>query len=126
MARRIARRVARYPSHSRAIHTNHHCTENCSMTAEADTADFRTFNNGLFERMREMNRSRLERLRDIHRVDADFSSKLMFARSPSEATAVCSEWMAKRLEAVRSEQQSFANAWLGLISDAVSHPASVA
>ena len=96
------------------------------MTAHADAAGFKTFNDGLFERMRQMNRSRLERLRDIHRVDADFSSKLLFARSPSEATAVCSEWMARRLEAVTSEQQSFAAAWLGLISDAASNPAPVA
>jgi len=96
------------------------------MTVEADTAGFRTFNSDLFERMRQMNRSRLERLRDIHRVDADFSSKLMFARSASEATAVCSEWMARRLEAVTSEQQSFATAWLGLISDAGNNAAAVA
>ncbi|MDB5482020.1 MAG: hypothetical protein JWO83_3073 [Caulobacteraceae bacterium] len=96
------------------------------MTAEADTAGFRTFNNGLFERMRDMNRSRLERLRDIHRVDADFSSKLLFAKNPAEATALCGEWMARRLEAVTSEQQSFAIAWLGLISDAVNKPAPVA
>jgi hypothetical protein len=96
------------------------------MTAEADTTGFRNFNNGLFERMRDMNRSRLERLREIHRVDADFSSKLLFAKNPAEAMAVCSRWMAKRLEAVTNEQQSFATAWLGLISDAGSNPMPLA
>jgi len=96
------------------------------MTAEADTAGFRNFNNGLFERTREMNRSRLERLRDIHRVDADFSSKLLFAKNPAEAMAVCSRWMAKRLEAVTNEQQSFATAWLGLISDVGNNPEPLA
>ena len=96
------------------------------MTVEADTARFGTFNNGLFERMKDMNRSRLERLRDIHRVDADYSSRLLFAKTPSEATALCGEWMARRLEAVTSEQKSFATAWLGLVSDAVNNPASVA
>ncbi len=93
------------------------------MTIETDTASFRNFNNGLFERMRDMNRSRLEKLRDIHRVDADFSSKLLFAKNPSEATALCGQWMANRLEAVTREQQSFATAWLGLISDAVNNAA---
>jgi len=96
------------------------------MTAEADTAGFRNFNNGLFERMRDMNRSRLERLREIHRVDADFSSKLLFAKSPADAMAVCSRWMAKRLEAVTNEQQSFATAWLGLISDVGNNAAPLA
>ena len=93
------------------------------MTVEADTSSFRTFNNGLFERMKDMNRARLERLRDIHQVDADFSSKLLFAKNPSEATALCGEWMANRLEAVTREQQSFATAWLGLVSDAVKNGA---
>ena len=96
------------------------------MTAEADAAGFRTFNNGLFERMRDMNRSRLERLRDIHRVDADFSSKLLFAKNPAEAIAVCSRWMAQRLEAVTNEQQSFATAWLGLVSDVGKTPEPLA
>jgi hypothetical protein len=96
------------------------------MTAEADATGFRRFNNGLFERMRDMNRSRLERLRDIHRVDADFSSRLLFAKNPAEAIIVCSRWMAQRLEAVTNEQQSFATAWLGLISDVGNNPEPLA
>jgi hypothetical protein len=74
--------------------------------------------NNLFERMRDMHRSWLERLREIRQIESDFGARLLIAKSPSEATAICNEWMTKRLEIAVSEQQTFAAAWLGLISDA--------
>jgi hypothetical protein len=76
-----------------------------------------SFNIGLFERMRDMHRSWLERLREIRQLESDFGTKLLTAKSPSEATIICNEWMAKRLETVANEQQTFATAWIGLISD---------
>jgi hypothetical protein len=76
------------------------------------------FNNNLFERMRDMHRSWLKKLREIRQIEAEFGTRLLTAKSPSEATAICSEWMTKRLETVACEQQAFAVAWLALISDA--------
>jgi hypothetical protein len=81
-------------------------------------ADFIAFNGNLFERMRDMHRSWLEKLREIRQIEAEFGTRLLTAKSPSEATAICSEWMTKRLETVACEHQAFAVAWLGLISDA--------
>jgi hypothetical protein len=91
------------------------CLEESNMTKKAETT---TFNNGLFERMQDMNRSWLERLREIREIEADFGAKLLTAKSPSEATTICNEWMAKRLETVASEQQTFTTAWLELVWDA--------
>ena len=87
------------------------------MTQMTEPADFVRFNNRLFGRMREMHRSWLERLREIRQIESDFGTRLLTAKTPSEATAICNEWMEKRLETVTSEQQLFAAAWLGLISD---------
>jgi len=80
------------------------------------------FNAGLFDRMRRMNRSWLERLREIHEIESEFGARLLAANSPAEATTVCHEWMAKRLETVASEQQAFTTAWLGLVSETVDSP----
>jgi hypothetical protein len=73
----------------------------------------------LFERMQDMHRSWIERLREIRQMESDFGNRLLNAKNPMEATMVCTEWMARRLETVASEQQTFATAWLGLISNAV-------
>jgi hypothetical protein len=77
------------------------------------------FNVGLLERMQDMHRSWIERLREIRQIESDFGNRLLNAKNPSEATMICTEWMARRLETVAGEQQMFAAAWLGLISDAV-------
>jgi hypothetical protein len=77
-----------------------------------------TFNDALFERIQAMNRSWLERLRDIRQIDADFGAKLLSAKTASDATIICNEWMAKRLEIVATEQQAFATAWFELLSHA--------
>lgn len=86
----------------------------------SDGLSFTAFSTGLFERMRRINRSWIERLREIHEIEQDFGSRLLAAKSPTEATTICHEWMAKRLEAVASEQQIFTSEWLGLVSDAES------
>jgi hypothetical protein len=79
-----------------------------------------TYSNAeLFERMQDMHRSWIERLREIRQIETDFGSRLLNAKNPTEATMVCTEWMARRLETVAGEQQTFATAWLGLISNAV-------
>jgi hypothetical protein len=65
-----------------------------------------------------MHRLWLERLREIRQIETEFGTRLLIAKSPSEATAICNEWMTKRLDIVVSEQQTFAAAWLGWISDA--------
>jgi hypothetical protein len=81
------------------------------------TMETTSFNGILFERMQDMNRSWLERLRETRLLESQFGDRLLAARSHSEATAICYEWMAKRIEKVASEQQAFATAWLELISD---------
>jgi hypothetical protein len=80
------------------------------------------FNAGLFDRMRRMNRSWLERLREIRQIESEFGARLLAANSPAEASTVCHEWMAKRLETVASEQQAFTTAWLGLVSETMDSP----
>jgi hypothetical protein len=84
------------------------------MTAKAETTGF---NDRLFERMQEMNRIWIERLREIRQIESDFGNRLLRAESSSEAATICHEWMAKRLEAVACEQKVFTTAWLALISD---------
>ena len=75
------------------------------------------FNDRLFERMQDMNRLWIERLREIRQIESDFGTRLMKAESSSEATTICHEWMAKRLETVAYEQKAFTTAWLALIAD---------
>ena len=84
------------------------------MTVKAETTGF---NDRLFERMQDMNRTWIERLREIRQIESDFGSRLLRAESSPEAAAICHEWMAKRLEAVAYEQRTFTTAWLALISD---------
>jgi hypothetical protein len=88
------------------------------MNKMTEPADLMGFNNKLFERMGDMHRSWLERLRDIRQIEAEFGTRLLTAKNASEATAICNEWMTKRLETIASEQQIFAAGWLGLVSDA--------
>ena len=84
-----------------------------------------SFNTGLFERMQDMNQSWLETLREIHQIESNFGARLLAAKTPSEATTICNEWMKKRLETVASDQQVFATAWLGLISDVIKSTSAV-
>jgi hypothetical protein len=71
----------------------------------------------LFVRMQDMNRVWLERLRDLREMEAEFGSRLLRAKNPTEAMTICNEWMAKRLEAVGNEHNAFTAAWLDLVSD---------
>jgi len=84
------------------------------MTIQTETV---YFNGKLFDRMQDMNRTWLERLREIRQIEAEFGGKLLVAKTPSEAVAICNEWMAKRLETVANEQKAFTAAWLDLFSD---------
>jgi hypothetical protein len=84
------------------------------MTTQTET---KYFNGKLFDRMQDMNRTWLERLREIRQIEAEFGGKLLAARTPSEAVTVCNEWMARRLETVANEQKAFTTAWLDLFSD---------
>jgi hypothetical protein len=81
-----------------------------------------SLNSRLFERMRGINRTWLEQLREIHRSESEFGALLLAANSPAEATSICHAWMAKRLETVASEHKTFTTAWLALVSDTVSVP----
>jgi hypothetical protein len=84
------------------------------MTIQTETT---YFNGRLFDRMQDMNRTWLERLREIRQIEAEYGSKLLAAKTPSEAATICNEWMAKRLETVANEQKAFTTAWLDLFSD---------
>ncbi len=75
------------------------------------------FNNSLFERMRDMNRSRLEMLREIRQSESEFESRLLAASNHNEAIEICHEWMRHRLEAVAMEQRAFTAAWMNVVSD---------
>jgi hypothetical protein len=95
------------------------------MNKMTELADLMGFNNKLFERMRDMHRSWLERLRDIRQIEAEFGARLLTAKSASEATAICKEWMTKRLETIANDQQIFAAGWLGLVSDNQDSPCNI-
>jgi hypothetical protein len=84
------------------------------MTTQTETT---CFNGKLFDRMQDMNRTWLERLREIRQIEAEYGSKLLAAKTPSDAASICNEWMAKRLETVANEQKAFTTAWLDLFSD---------
>jgi len=84
----------------------------------SQTPETKHSNAELFERMQEMHRSWIERLREIRQIESDFGNRLLNARNPTEVTMVCAEWAARRLETVTRGQQTFATAWLGLISNA--------
>jgi hypothetical protein len=84
-----------------------------------EATSFSSFNAALFDRMRVMSRSWIERLREVHQIEQDFGARLLTAKSPAEATTICHQWMARRLEAVASEQRAFTSEWLGLVSDTI-------
>jgi len=84
------------------------------MTTQTETT---YFNGRLFDRMQDMNRTWLERLREIRQIEAEYGSKLLAAKTSSEGATICNEWMAKRLETVANEQKAFTTAWLDLFSD---------
>ncbi len=100
------------------------------MAADAtmNATSFANFNADLFDRMRTLNRSWLERLREIHQFEVEFGARLLSANNQADATAICHEWMARRLQTIASEQQTFTTAWLGLVSETVDkrRPAGVA
>ena len=55
------------------------------MNKMTEPADLMGFNNKLFERMGDMHRSWLERLRDIRQIEAEFGTRLLTAKNASEA-----------------------------------------
>ena len=96
--------------------------------ATMESTSFGKFNADLFDRMRTMNRSWLETLREIHQFEVEFGARLLAANTRAEATAICHQWMARRLQTIACEQQAFTTAWLGLVSETVEkrRPAGVA
>jgi len=89
------------------------------MTTQTETT---YFNGKLFDRMQDMNRTWLERLRELRQIEAEYGSKLLSAKTPTEAASICNEWMAKRLETVANEQKAFTTAWRDLFSDMAISP----
>lgn len=87
------------------------------MTKTIETPYGGSFNTILFERMQNMHRAWLGALREMRDIESECGMRLLAAKYPSEATNICSEWMAKRALVIASEHQAFAAAWLGLISD---------
>jgi hypothetical protein len=92
---------------------------------EARRTEATTFNARLFEQMRDMHRTWLERLQGIRHLESDFGTRLMTAKSRSEAAIVCGEWMAKHVETIADEQKTFANAWLRLLVDMMGSASAV-
>jgi uncharacterized protein with von Willebrand factor type A (vWA) domain len=84
-----------------------------------------SLNGELFERLQTMHRLWLERQREIRQIESDFGTKLLASKTPPEAATICNEWMAARLERVTSDQKTFTNAWLGLISDLMASTATM-
>jgi hypothetical protein len=95
---------------------------------DGDTArqtEATSFNTRLFEQMRDMHRTWLERLQGIRHLESDFGTRLMTAKSRPEAAIVCGEWIAKHVETIADEQKTFAKAWLRLIVDMLGSASAV-
>ena len=92
---------------------------------EARRTEATTFNARLFEQMRDMHRTWLERLQGIRHLESDFGTRLMTAKSRSEAAIVCGEWMVKHVETIADEQKTFASAWLRLIVEMMGSASAV-
>jgi hypothetical protein len=73
--------------------------------------------NDLFERMQDMNRAWLQKLRELRAAEAEFAGRLLAAKTPSEAATICHEWIVMRLDTVAGEQQAFTTNWLEFIAD---------
>jgi hypothetical protein len=97
-----------------------------NMTKNTETTGIVDLNGNLFEQMRDMNRAWLERLRETRQMESEFGSRLLVAKNPAEAAAICNDWMAKRLQSVAAEQQIFTTAWLGLVSHVVRSTSAMA
>jgi hypothetical protein len=76
----------------------------------------------LFERMRGMHRTWLEKAQAIRHLELDYGDRLMAAKTPSHAASLCNEWMAKRMAIIAQEQESFANSWVWLLADMIGSP----
>jgi hypothetical protein len=87
--------------------------ENSGVTKIAETLHGESFNAALFERMRNMHRAWLGALREMREIESEFGMRLLAAKNPSEATNICSEWMAKRAQVIASEHQAFAASLAG-------------
>jgi hypothetical protein len=70
----------------------------------------------LFDRVEQINRAWLDSMREMRKVEAEFSIRLFACKGPDDAMAVCNQWMAKRLEILGGEQQLFARLWTDLVS----------
>lgn len=92
---------------------------------QGERAHTMTFNAHLFEQMRGMHRTWLEKLREIRDLELDYGSRLMAAKNPSEAINFCSEWMVKRMAIVAHEQRMFASSWARLLSDMMGRRSAV-
>ncbi len=70
----------------------------------------------LFERVEQINRAWLESMREMRRTEAEFSVRLFACGSPDDALVLCNQWMARRLEILATEQQTFATSWTEIVS----------
>jgi hypothetical protein len=70
----------------------------------------------LFERVEQINRAWLDSMREMRRTEAEFSVRLFSCNGPSDALVLCNQWMAKRLEILGAEQQTFAKSWAELVA----------
>jgi hypothetical protein len=77
----------------------------------------------LFERVEQINRAWLDSMREMRRTEAEFSVRLFSCGTPADALVLCNQWMARRLEILGAEQQTFAKSWadvVGLLDKATS------
>lgn len=70
----------------------------------------------LFERVEQINRAWLDSMREMRRTEAEFSVRLFSCNSPADALVLCNQWMAKRLEILGAEQQTFAKSWTDIVA----------
>ncbi len=70
----------------------------------------------LFEQVEQVNRAWLESMREMRRTEAEFSVRLFACGSPDDALVLCNQWMAKRLEILAAEQQTFAKSWTEIVA----------
>lgn len=84
-----------------------------------DLASMEEVRKRILEQVDLINRTWLDRWRDIHSYEMDIGSKLLASKKPEEALAICNEWMAKRIEAFATDHQRFSKLWFDLLAAAM-------
>jgi hypothetical protein len=84
-----------------------------------DLASLEALRRRIMEQVELINRTWLDRWRDIHSYEMDIGAKLLASKKPEDALAIYNEWMGKRIEAFAADHQRFSKLWFDLLATAM-------